>query len=1041
MTQLTACGFYALRRAVLPVATLESVHAQPSLDGVYAQLRRVFAEPIWQEAIYIASPDFYQRFVGWLSGKQTDDADKIALTLYKYLVRMCTRCTPYGLFAGCATGTVADRTEVTFETQNKYIKFSRLDMEFLAELVESVLTSPAVQPSLRYVPNKMLYEIDNKYRYTERLTHNHQQSFRISSVDKSDYIDTVLKAAANGATQDELATSLADGGVPPDDAYAFVGELIEVQILVSALAPTITGNDFLTQFQNWASGEHPQYWQLGEVLRQMNRLLARQDTDVEKYARLGALASQIAHTQSPNRVQVDLFYNMSANTLGREAVTRITRQLEKLTVLARRHESPDLAAFRKRFCERYEQQEVPLHIALDNELGVGYSALQHNIGFQPLLDDIIWPENGDRRSMSWGALHSLVCHKYVDAIEKHRSVIKLTDADLAALRQEAPALTLPGSLYAFGSLLAASAEAIDHNEFLFNLLGCAGPSSASMLGRFCQGDSRLADLVSKALADEESRSPEAVFAEVVHLPETRVGNVIRRPLLRKYEIPYLTDSGLDADHQLPISDLRISIREGGRVVLRSVKLNREVIPRLTTAHNFSSGLPIYRFLCDLQYQDAGMSLGWDWGMLTNQTFLPRVQYGNIIISRATWNLAQSTSGAAEQELTWLLADLKNRYHLPQYVVIVQGDNEQLIDTTSPISLDLLQTEFTKRSRLVLKEYLFTADNRFLTDELGSYANELVLPLKTTVAETRATLLPLDLKGQIQRKFPLGSEWLFVKIYAGEKITETILSQFIRPLVEQLNDENLIDKWFFIRYADPEPHLRLRFHGVPEQNFFLRIIDYINTISHDYVQNHVIVRIQYDTYNREVERYGENTIEYCEELFYYDSEAVLAMIETFSVDDETEQQRWLVAIRGVDELLTDAGYTLGDRLKLMDELQQLFLLEFGDSPDLRRQLNQKYRFLADVISESLAVGDEASSLDVFLSVFRRRSGRQAPLLASLVASHGRDTLTALMPSLIHMHLNRLFFANQRSHELVIYHFLRKYYASVLARSKPRRSALS
>jgi lantibiotic biosynthesis protein len=55
-------------------------------------------------------------------------------------------------------------------------------------------------------------------------------------------------------------------------------------------------------------------------------------------------------------------------------------------------------------------------------------------------------------------------------------------------------------------------------------------------------------------------------------------------VLREREIVYLGRSGAPADHQLPLTDLLVSVRDG-RVVLRSRSLGREVVPRLTNAHN------------------------------------------------------------------------------------------------------------------------------------------------------------------------------------------------------------------------------------------------------------------------------------------------------------------------------------------------------------------------------------------------------------------------------------------------------------------------
>ena len=56
------------------------------------------------------------------------------------------------------------------------------------------------------------------------------------------------------------------------------------------------------------------------------------------------------------------------------------------------------------------------------------------------------------------------------------------------------------------------------------------------------------------LRAEEALQPDAVFAEVVHLPENgRTGNVILRPALRAYEIPYLGQSGVPAERQIPVT--------------------------------------------------------------------------------------------------------------------------------------------------------------------------------------------------------------------------------------------------------------------------------------------------------------------------------------------------------------------------------------------------------------------------------------------------------------------------------------------------------
>jgi thiopeptide-type bacteriocin biosynthesis protein len=63
----------------------------------------------------------------------------------------------------------------------------------------------------------------------------------------------------------------------------------------------------------------------------------------------------------------------------------------------------------------------------------------------------------------------------------------------------------------------------------------------------------------------------------------------------------------------------------------------------------------------------------------------------------------------------------------------------------------------------------------------------------------------------QRIFIIGDEWLYYKIYSGYKTAETLLIDTIFPLAQLFLQAHWIDNWFFIRYSDPQFHLRIRFH--------------------------------------------------------------------------------------------------------------------------------------------------------------------------------------------------------------------------------------
>jgi lantibiotic biosynthesis protein len=237
------------------------------------------------------------------------------------------------------------------------------------------------------------------------------------------------------------------------------------------------------------------------------------------------------------------------------------------------------------------------------------------------------------------------------------------------------------------TLLAPSAACADAGELRWVLRSVEGPSGATRLGRFCLGDARLRGYVEAHLAQEEALRPDAVHAEIVHLPGGPDANVVCRPSFRGRELDYLGQSA-EAGRRLDLSDLRLTL-VGDRLVLFSASLGKQVLPRLTCSHNAQrSPLPVYRFLCALQHGREDRDLGFSWGPLEDAPFLPRVTLGNVVLHEAHWCLARAelealraAEGAARfREAQRLRATLE----LPRWVGLADGDNVLPIDLENPL---------------------------------------------------------------------------------------------------------------------------------------------------------------------------------------------------------------------------------------------------------------------------------------------------------------------------------------------------------------------
>jgi hypothetical protein len=163
-----------------------------------------------------------------------------------------------------------------------------------------------------------------------------------------------------------------------------------------------------------------------------------------------------------------------------------------------------------------------------------------------------------------------------------------------------------------------------------------------------------------------------------------------------------------------------------------VRLKRYVIPRLSNAHNFSmASLPVYRFLCDLQYQGICSNLGFSWGSIDRESLhLPRIIYKNMILHPAMWNIPASDlkkfTESIKEDARWCsIQELRKKFRMPMEILLCQGDNELWINLQNHHCLSLLQNEIKGMDHIVIKEYLANQSEALVNSGEGAFANECV----------------------------------------------------------------------------------------------------------------------------------------------------------------------------------------------------------------------------------------------------------------------------------------------------------------------------
>jgi len=1026
-TPLTASGFFVLRAPLLPLEELDRLRADPDY------WRSLVARPEVCEALHVASPGLMRRMA---AGKPDD---RVAASVTAYLIRMCTRATPFGLFAGCSLGEVGDATALAVDGLEGTVRHSRPDTEVLALLVERLLADPAARPTMVVEPNSSRYHAAGAMRIIESRLREGRRSHHLVVIDDDAPLRCALNAARGGCVVDKVVEAVeAETGVELDEAREYVDALVDAQVLTPVAEPAVTGPEPLAHVRSRLSeqGLTASSEALGRVSDDLARLdAAGLGNPPEAYQALAETLLDLAGEGDDARlVQVDMHRAGSGLTLGPDTVQLLAEGINLLHRLSSGAGDPALRRFKAEFAARYEDREVPLMEALDEEMGIGFDRSTHPAADEsPLLAGI--DLGGVAGDYVFTARDQVLLDLLMRARGSARDSARETgghnlelDTDTVARLATATPLPLPDALAVFACVLDHGPDGLGYGA---EIQSVSGPSGAELLGRFCHGDPRLHDAVRAHLRAEESDAPGVVFAELIHLPEGRVGNILARPVLRDYELVLLGRSGAPPDRQLSVDELTVRL-DGDRVVLYSPRLNAEVRPRLTTAHNPAwRGFGVYRFLAALQYDGVAGALAWDWGALSAAPMLPRVTAGRLVLARARWRLSAAEVGTVTgSDATAGWAALARERGLPGELLIADGDNRLYVDTASPALTAAAAKVLRGRAGAAVEEVL---PSRVAVGPQGHFTHELIVPF---LRRRDPAPVPHSWRApRVRRTFALGSEWLYVKVYTGSASADRILTDAVGPVVAQLRDTVVIDQWFFLRYADPEHHLRLRFHGEPaalRDHALPALTDALGP----YLGDGTVWKLATDTYHREVERYGGDAgIELAEQFHAADSDAVLDVLGM--VDGESgPDARWRLCLYATDRLLADAGLDLQQRREWARNGAAGYRTEYPNAPNLEPGIGQRWRGERADVTKLL---DDTTDhpYEPARQVFRQRSEQIVPLLAELADRSQSGLLTqpveTLLHSFAHLHAIRLLRSAARTHELVLLNFLDRHYASQIARA--------
>ncbi|MDQ0377630.1 lantibiotic dehydratase [Amycolatopsis thermophila] len=918
----TCAGLALLRAAV-----------RPRTDGPIPPLDVLAADELLMEAVDAASPSLANDVRRVVRGDAVKDKvrRRSTLALAKYHLRMTSRPTPFGLFAGVAPVRFGAWPALRIGARHR--PTSRTDADWLDGVVRRLRTDPAVLSQAVLVANNVSFVRGDRLVLPERYEDAHR---REASIRFTPLVRAVRVAARTPISWSALVQHLCrrfrrtgfDG---------VLRQLVDIGVLLTDLDPPPDCVDPLGHVIGRVPAGHP----LHRELREIQAGLRGADAAAEdRWSRRRAVATRMrALHDVPDVIQTDLRLDVEAtlpSVLGEEAA----RAAEALWRLGSRSGPAWLDGYRERFLERYGSDRlVPVLELLDDTRGMGL------------------PDFSARPEQPGG---SVLVEHLLAAVRDGRDEIEIDDELVGRLAADPPERR-PVSMELCAEVLAPSWEALCAGEFRLVIGENLGsPHAGSTIARFAH----LVPELDASLTELVRRGAPPGAAQVACRPRTaRSANVASVPQRLPVRIPVGCGPAVADVPDLALDQLAVGATQDD-LYLVDLTSGARVAPVSGSMLNPRSGHipPVARFLLELGEQENPSCLPWRWGALSAAPFLPRIRYGRTVLAPARWLPSRDMIDPAA-DWTAAVGRWRTRWGVPRWVQLTSSDNRIVIDLDDPGHTTVFQAELRKTPRLVVQEVLSRGDGWF-----DGHACEVVFQLMGQRAPERP--VPATRTGSDALQLP-GGDWLYAKLYAGDAAQRQILHSRLHEMVSD------VDGWHFVRYADPDPHLRIRFSGKPD-NLWTTVLPRLHSWASGLRADGLLSRLVLDSYDPEVERYGgPEAIAAAERVFHADSLVALALGE--------REPDVLTALS-----VLDLVRHFGQPPEILDWLAAAVPL------DLRRSVprDQREEFAAAIDPTGRASLDQP---------WTRRSRAIADYLPKVPPErYGRIAL-----SLAHMHCNRLF----------------------------------
>ncbi len=833
---MASSSFDAVDAALIRVAAYPDsliLPPLPDLTGDDTAALLVWLRQVWPlegvaRAVTVASPDLARTLTHLHDGlppARPRQVHRAVEALVRYLLRWTTRPTPFGRFAGIAPVDLADHAFVRWGGQ--HVIAERADATWLADLITRLEARPDILRRTLVQANNLGFRRGAEWIMPCQPAE--EGRFADVALTLSPPISRVLAETSTPIRFSRLLArmSAAYPDVPAEAIEDMLTGLVKLGVLVTALRPPMTVTD-------------PHH----HVLTRL------QDLDAA------------VPTGPGERPAVDV--RLDCSVALPPAVVRVAEQAASL--LSRvGPQRPVWQAYRAAFLERYGPGAVvAVREMVDPDRGIGYPA-DYRGSITPM------PQRLSRRDATLARLAQTA------ALEGCSEVV-LDDRLINDLSWSTPGDLAPHTELRF-SLSAATPAALDSGDFTLTVAS-ASRHAATTVGRFLyllEPSDR--DRIIKAYRNLPTSVPDAVTVQLSCPPlRARAGNLARTPAV--FPLLPLAEHYTPQQAAFRLKDLAVTA-DAHRLYLLSTTTGQIIEPVMLNAVDLRFGTqPMARLLCEISTGHTMPCRPFLWGQPAEGfPFLPRLRHGRIILSPARWIItADQLPSLTAPNSEWISAfDVQRTLRrVPDRILAGDDDVVLGLDLTEPEHLVILRGQLNRAGTVTLTEADIDAG------WIGGRPHEIVLALAKAATAPTAPARPIGRRRTATGPghLPGASPWLYVQLFVHPGRQNDLLTTHLPTLLSGWTS-GPPDDWWYLRYHEPEPHLRvrLRLHHPDQYGNAARALAEWAARLHD----HGLLRdLVLATYRPETGRFGHDAaLRAAETVFAADSALALAHLQSGS----------------------------------------------------------------------------------------------------------------------------------------------------------------